>query len=503
MLTAREYHDLTSYDRRRMDPHGLDWAGQPGVYKAYPGAAALPLPMVDDDCDESLWAVIDGQVRPDAPAAGPLGLQQVARILARTCTLTARRRFSGGTFDYRSVASAGALYPTELYLAASAVESLAAGVYHFGLERRCLTPLRVGPVAAAVAAATGVESGSRPALSFFVSGIFFRSAWKYRQRALRYVLLDAGHLLENLLLALKACGLSGHLSYDFDDRQVAGLLGLDLEREAPLAVVVVAAPAAAPAPDEEAPAPLAVKLPAAGQVAAREVAYDLIGRAYRSGNGVYPAGAADSKQVLELGVQTTQTDGIPAVSAGEGEMSLSQALRQRRSRRNFAAERLARQPFERLLDLVCRAAALDRPSDPRYRSGVASGVLVSGVEGYPPGFYLLSPDDRRLARVSSGELTTAMAAACLDQMWLAAAAVHFLFMVNLSALDACWGARGYRYAMLGAGRIGQRLYLGATALGLGCCGIGALYDDEARRLLGLSADAGLLYLVAVGAVKGR
>ncbi|MGB8719998.1 MAG: hypothetical protein WCD46_11865, partial [Desulfobacterales bacterium] len=143
MLTAREYHDLTSYDRRRMDPHGLDWAGQPGVYKAYSAAAALPLPMVDDDSDESLWAVIDGQVRPDAPAAGPLGLQQVARILARTCTLTARRRFSGGTFDYRSVASAGALYPTELYLAASAVESLAAGVYHFGLERRCLTPLRV------------------------------------------------------------------------------------------------------------------------------------------------------------------------------------------------------------------------------------------------------------------------------------------------------------------------------------------------------------------------
>ncbi len=496
MLTAREYHDRTSYDRRRMEPHRLNWADQPARYKTYPGAAVLPLPQVADDSDESLWEVAAGRAR---PAAGPLGLQQVARILARSCTLTARRRFSGGTFDYRSVASAGALYPTELYLAASAVESLAAGVYHFGLERRCLTPLRVGPVAAA----TGVESGPRPALSFFVSVIFYRSAWKYRQRALRYVLLDAGHLLENLLLALKACGLNGHLSYDFDDRQVAGLLGLDLECEVPLAVVVVAAPAAAPAPDEEAPGPLAVDLPAAGQVAAREVAYDLIGRAYRSGNGVYPAGAADPKQVLKLGVQTTQTHGIPTVSAGKEELSLSQALRQRRSRRNFAAERLARHPFEHLLDLVCRAAPLDRPAEPRYGAAVAIGALVGNVDGYPPGFYLLSPDDRRLARVSSGELTTAMAAACLDQMWLAAAAVHFLFMVNLSALDACWGARGYRYAMLGAGRIGQRLYLGATALGLGCCGIGALYDDEARRLLGLSADAGLLYLVAVGSVRGR
>jgi len=35
-----------------------------------------------------------------------------------------------------------------------------------------------------------------------ISGIFFRSAWKYRKRAFRYVLLDMGHLIENLYLSL-------------------------------------------------------------------------------------------------------------------------------------------------------------------------------------------------------------------------------------------------------------------------------------------------------------
>jgi nitroreductase len=74
-------------------------------------------------------------------------------------------------------------------------------------------------------------------------------------------------------------------------------------------------------------------------------------------------------------------------------------------------------------------------------------------------------------------------------------------MSNLAELDRHWGPRGYRYAMLTAGGIGQALYLGAAALGLGCCGIGALYDGEARGLLGLNADSALLYLVAVGAVK--
>jgi len=87
-------------------------------------------------------------------------------------------------------------------------------------------------------------------------------------------------------------------------------------------------------------------------------------------------------------------------------------------------------------------------------------------------------------------------------MWLTNAAVHFLFMSNLAVLDDVWGARGYRYAMMAAGRWGERLYLMATAMGLGCCGIGAFYDTEAARLLSLNDESHVLYLVAVGPVKG-
>jgi hypothetical protein len=60
-----------------------------------------------------------------------------------------------------------------------------------------------------------------------------------------------------------------------------------------------------------------------------------------------------------------------------------------------------------------------------------------------------------------------MSAACLNQAWLANAGVHFLFMANLDTIDRRWGARGYRYAMTTAGRLGHAVYLGATALGLG------------------------------------
>jgi len=90
---------------------------------------------------------------------------------------------------------------------------------------------------------------------------------------------------------------------------------------------------------------------------------------------------------------------------------------------------------------------------------------------------------------------------CLDQKWLANAAVHFVFLTDIEILDRYYGARGYRYAMMVSGRLGERLYLAATAMGLGCCGIGAFYDSEAAQLLGLTSTSRLLYLVAVGPVK--
>ena len=85
--------------------------------------------------------------------------------------------------------------------------------------------------------------------------------------------------------------------------------------------------------------------------------------------------------------------------------------------------------------------------------------------------------------------------------WLANSAIHFLFLSNLALLEGTWGQRGYRYAMMTAGRIGERIYVTSTSLGLGCCGIGAFYDNEASDLIGLNADSRLLYLVSVGKVK--
>jgi SagB-type dehydrogenase family enzyme len=129
------------------------------------------------------------------------------------------------------------------------------------------------------------------------------------------------------------------------------------------------------------------------------------------------------------------------------------------------------------------------------------GFLAGNVQGLDPGFYMLNRGQESMARVSQGSMIHKMALICLNQAWLAHCALHFVFLSNLEILEQTWGTRGYRYAMLMAGRLGQRLYLGATAMGLGCCGIGAFFDDEAAKMLKIKDQAKLLYLVAAGPLK--
>ena len=65
------------------------------------------------------------------------------------------------------------------------------------------------------------------------------------------------------------------------------------------------------------------------------------------------------------------------------------------------------------------------------------------------------------------------------------------------------GDRGYRYANLDAGMLGGRVYLQTVGLNLGCCGIGAYFDDEVSELIGVSPDEELVvYLAAIGVPAG-
>ncbi|MGE5842794.1 MAG: SagB/ThcOx family dehydrogenase, partial [Deltaproteobacteria bacterium] len=391
-----------------------------------------------------------------------------------------------GDFFFRSAASAGALYPTEIYVAANGIKGIDNGLYHFAIHSHSLVPLRKGVV-------IGPAQGEGTRLTFLLTAIFFRSAWKYRARAYRYHLLDTGHVAENLLLALKASHLPFSVTYDFDDGEVNRLLGLDEQKEVALAIIHVPGGIGTSLKDKEAIPPLPGSVMQASCVSAKETDYPAIKEIHDAGNQV--RSGTVKEMVQELGLAPKNWVALQTRRSWPESLDYPSAVFRRRSRRNFIKRPMSREALNALL----HSLSLNGCSP--YDESVAVGFLLGQVEGMETGFYLLDRKTESRALVSLGQLMAKSTSICLDQEWLVNAGVHFLFIANLEVIEKTWGPRAYRYAMLTAGRLGQRLYVAAEAMGMGCCGIGALYDGEAMDMLGLNKSSRLLYLVAVGNVK--
>ena len=68
------------------------------------------------------------------------------------------------------------------------------------------------------------------------------------------------------------------------------------------------------------------------------------------------------------------------------------------------------------------------------------------------------------------------------------------------AIKVC-GDREYRHILLASGKMGENIYLVATKLGLGVRAIGAFFDDELNKLVGIDGhNEAVIHLTIVGRV---
>ena len=499
MTSSESYHRTTCYDRLKMEGHSLDWPHQPALYKSYPNRHTINLPDIQGRYESKRW----GLHYISSPQNKSPDFELLADILQLAYCHTAVTRHPNGRFYYRSAASAGALYPMELYIGSYGVEGLKPGIYHYDLMHRQLTVIREDNFRHDVMSASPEQCPPTPVATFFITGIFFRSAWKYRKRAYRYVLLDTGHLLQNLLFALNSERLPHFITYDFNDLHMNRLLEIDDTREVCLACVHLINPVGKSDAFKK-----AVKIPAsnpelarASKTSSNEISYDDITGIHAAGNfeSIPPQRPADVLQSPELKPAAWRE--IDKTQKTANELTYPEAVWMRRSKRNFVDHPLPYRRFVRLLDLFQAEFQKTPSSNNVYPSSVKIGFLANHIEGLKTGLYGYDLAGHRIGLVETGDFAPAMAHICLEQLWLKNAAVHFLFMSNFIQIDTVWGSRGYRYAMITAGRMGQLIYVGSTALGLGCCGIGAIFDYDAQNLLGLGPDTFLTYLVGVGPIK--
>jgi SagB-type dehydrogenase family enzyme len=147
----------------------------------------------------------------------------------------------------RAVPSGGALYPLEVYAVLARVQGAAPGLYHFDPLRHALeTSQASSPVEALTEASIYPEIVAGCAATLLVTGVFWRSRFKYGLRGYRFALLEAGHLAQNVLLACAALGLAAVPLGGLYDRPVDELLGADGVNESVLYAVCLGRPGERP-----------------------------------------------------------------------------------------------------------------------------------------------------------------------------------------------------------------------------------------------------------------
>lgn len=160
--------------------------------------------------------------------------QQVSNLLWAAQGITDTNR------GLRTVPSAGATYPLEVYLMAPQ------GIFYYEPQVHSLTVLRLKDDRLELAKSCYSQPWvAKAQVSIVLCAVPERTSARYGDRAMRYILLEAGHAAQNILLEASAMDLGGVPIGAFDDKKVSALLGLDTVKEntIPLYIISIGVPA--------------------------------------------------------------------------------------------------------------------------------------------------------------------------------------------------------------------------------------------------------------------
>jgi SagB-type dehydrogenase family enzyme len=160
----------------------------------------------------------------------PLSLAELSYLL--WATQGVKRHVAGPRVTIRTVPSGGAMHPLETYIAAQRVEGLKPGLYRYlPLDHALALVYAADDLAKRVTEAARDQFDGSCAAVFIWSAVPHRSEWRFVTEAAKLVLLDAGHVCQNLYLACESicCGTCGIGAYD--QKKCDTLCRLDGEQE--------------------------------------------------------------------------------------------------------------------------------------------------------------------------------------------------------------------------------------------------------------------------------
>ncbi|SFR52884.1 SagB-type dehydrogenase domain-containing protein [Yoonia tamlensis] len=199
--------------------------------KSDPHAQRIALPDTARGAIEGLAA---GRRSTRAFADNPLALCDLAAMLRAGYQVLGPDRLADGTqLLRRPVPSAGGLYPLEVYALVRNVDGLAKGIYHYDSKADDLALIKQGDWEdqARDAFLTWSFVAQAPVV-LCLGAVFARTQRKYGPRGYRYVLIEAGHVAQNICLAAAERDLATLCLGGYADTVLNRLIGLDGQSEA-------------------------------------------------------------------------------------------------------------------------------------------------------------------------------------------------------------------------------------------------------------------------------
>jgi SagB-type dehydrogenase family enzyme len=164
-----------------------------------------------------------------------LTLGQFSQLLWAAQGITERGGFK------RAAPSAGALYPMDVYAAVGrdCIDELDPGVYRYDPADHSIPLVQEGDSRKDIAVASLSQMWMAYApLTVVITAEYSRIEIKYGQRGIRYAMIEAGHIGQNIFLQSQAMGLAAGIVGAFQDQKVIQVMGIR-ETHEPLLIMPV------------------------------------------------------------------------------------------------------------------------------------------------------------------------------------------------------------------------------------------------------------------------
>jgi SagB-type dehydrogenase family enzyme len=422
-ISSKAYHDATkhSYLSVQLDPNYVDASTQPSQFKVYP----------------KFYRRVKLNLN-----------NPVHSFILLTSAITLEKVYKDGFSKLRVNPSAGALYPTEVYVQVRGIEGIVNGIYHLEVENNSLTLIYE-------LIDDGLESYIIPGKSingfiFLISCVYYRSSWKYQNRSMRYCLLDSGHHLGAVAASAYLHKKDIQLVFDFDKLALNSDLGFENKE-------LITGCAVSGELQDKKIRRLRLKVPF------------VCGTDYFESNQFIE----DAYQATTLQKSRQQKLEYPQFNFDRDKFY--QTVLARRSIRRFRKEFISQEDYLYVVQQLQQSIPTENYEEIEIYS------VVHRVDGMTPGLY------RGTHLVKTGNFSEKTGYLCINQAIARDGAVTLFFVSDYL---------NYQTAMQIAGFLGQRLYLTSNYLGIQCSGIGAYYDEETQELLETNKD--VLYGMVIG-----